>query len=121
MEMHESEELKKLPDKVLHCLARTFQDEVEGTCVGCLYCKYAFECLKEYKQSRDMLRFAILDKLKAYTSVDIFLNSKTKPINVLKGSWAEKYPDVLKMLTSKSFDEQQDILKDPDILQYADN
>lgn len=114
-------EMDSLSDKILHCLARTFQDNMEGTCVGCLYCKYAFECSEEYKKSDDMLRFAILDKLKACTSVDIFLNPETKSVDILKGSWAEKYSDVLKMLTNKSFDEQQDILKDQDILQYADN
>ena len=114
------EELKKLPDKILHCLARRFQDGESGESVSCLYCMYAFECYKEYKESGNVLFLDLMKELERCTSVDIFLH-RNKSLSILKGSWAEKYPDVHNMLTNKSFEEQLDSLMSPDILQYLDN
>lgn len=108
-------ELKKLPDKILHCLARTIQDGESGSNVKCLYCKYAPECSEECIKSHSILLVELMKGLEECTSVDIFQHSTSQP-DFLKGSWAEKYPDVLKMLTSKSFEEQLDSLRDPDIL-----
>jgi len=116
-----SETLSKLPDKVLHCLARTFQDEISGVCVKCLYCKYAPECAENGKKSGRWLFADILCSLAKSTGVMLFLKPENKSINILKGSWLENYPDLLKEFTSKSFEEQQDTLMDSDILQYVDN
>ena len=115
------QELTKLPDQVLHCIARTLQDEVAGDSVKCLYCKYAPECSVEVKESNRLLATGILLELQAITSVDIYLNPETKERNILKGSWVEKYPDLMKMLTKKSFEEQQDILNSSYILKYLDS
>ena len=119
--MEVEKEIRKLSDKVLHCLARIIQDELSGECVKCLYCKYALECTMEFKKSRYILFMKLLHELEICTSVSIFLIPKTKTVAILKGSWAEKYPDVLNQLTSKSFEEQQDILKHLDILPYLDS
>ena len=113
-------ELRKVPDKILHCLARTIQTESVGTHTKCLYCKYAPECAKEFHDSERLLSNDILNELVACTSVKIFMSEENKAEDMLKGSWAEKYPDVLNMLTSKSFDEQLDILMNKDILKYLD-
>ena len=114
-------ELKKLPDKILHCLARSIQEiECESNkAVKCLYCKYAPECGKEFQGLHDMLFVKLIKELEECTSVDIFQHSTKQP-DFLKGSWAEKYPDVFKMLTNKSFEEQLDSLRDSDILQCLD-
>lgn len=109
-----------MPDKILHCLARTLQDEIIGDCVKCLYCKYAPECRNEIINGTPLF-VRLLRLLYKFTSVKIELNQETKAEDIVKGSWIEKYPDVLKELTNKSFDEQQDILRDSDILRYMDN
>lgn len=118
--MNINENLAKMPDKILHCLARTLQDEISCDCVKCLYCKYAPECLEDFK-SKKYLFIDILNILERQTGVVIFLNPKQKPKEILNGSWLESYPDLLKKFTTKSFEEQQGILKDPSILQYMDN
>lgn len=122
--VNETEELKKLPDKILHCLARIIQDETieYEDYVKCLYCKYAIECKNEFFNGIDRtpLWIKLLRLLHEYTFVTLDLSQETKATDILKGSWIEKYPDVLKTFTNKSFDEQLDILKGPDILQYKD-
>lgn len=115
------EKLKEIPDKILHCIARIIQDEMSGTNVKCLYCKYAVECAKKFKETEKIFFIDILHELESLTSIDIFLHQENLSIDILKGSWAEKYPDVLEELTNRSFDEQQDILRQSDILQYLDN
>lgn len=118
--MNINETLAKMPDKILHCLARTLQDEISGDCVKCLYCKYAFECLEEFKSGK-YLFIDISNILERQTGVKIFLNPKQKPKEILRGSWIKNHPDLLKEFTTKSFEEQQGILKDPRTLRYKDN
>lgn len=119
--MDVNEELKKLPDKMLHCLARIIQDEGTGGNVKCLYCKYAPECRDEFYKGRQALFINLLLELQRCTSVKIELSPKTKAKDILEGSWVEEKHDVLDILTKKSFEEQQDNLTNPGILQYLDN
>lgn len=111
--------LKGLSDKILHCLARTIQDEMYGTNVRCMYCKYAIECSVAWQKekSKKLLFMEILRELGLYTGVNIFLQPESATKAILKGSWVEKYPDILKMLMEKSFEEQQDFMRYSDIIQ----
>lgn len=119
--MDHKKELEKISDKTLHCLARIIQDESNGTNAKCLYCKYAVECSEEWEKTKKVFFMELLQELETSTSVNILANPKAGTVDFIEGSWMEKYPDVLEMLTSKSFEEQQDILMDPDILQYLDS
>ena len=118
-----SENLITADEKVLHCLARLFQEQVipVNADTKCLYCKYAFECAEEFKQNRKILFFDIIHELERKTSVKIFLNPGTIQSDILHGSWIKENSDLLEKFTSMSFDEQLDSLKNPDILKYRHN
>ena len=98
--MNINEALAEMPDKILHCLARTLQDEISGDCVKCLYCKYAFECLEEFKSDK-YLFIDILNILERQTGVKIFIDPEKRAKEILRSSWLESYPDLLKKFTDR--------------------
>lgn len=116
------QEAEQLTDKDLHCIARLLQSEYVGDGVQCLYCKYAFQCRETFFTTHEVPYQEVLKKLKSKTGVDISLvNPRTIQKDILDGSWIEKCSELLKKFTSSSFEEQQDILLNPDILRYKDS
>lgn len=112
----------QLTDKDLHCIARLLQSEYVGDGVQCLYCKYAFQCREKFFTTHKPPYQEVFKKLKRKTGVDIFLvNPETMQKDILDGSWIEKCSELLQKFTSISFEEQQDILLNPDILRYKDS
>ena len=105
-------------DKVLHCISRILQEGTVKNDTKCLYCKYAPECRNEFEATGNLLFFDILQELERKTSVIITLTPETIQKKILRGSWIEEHPDLLKKFTNMSFDEQQDNLRCPDILGY---
>ena len=113
-------------DKDLHCLARKMQRELLDVEMDCLYCKYAVECSKDFKEKRLYHREIVMEKvtklLQEKTGVFFsHANKKLVATKLLDGSWIEKNPNLMKLFTSKSFEEQLDMLCSQDILQYTDN
>ena len=114
--------MAELTDKELHCMARAQQSELLGKNVQCMYCKYAIQCLKEYKSTNKAPFVKVWKKLEGLTGVKICLhNPETQQKDILVGSWIENCPELLEQFTNISFEEQQDILQSPDILQYMDS
>lgn len=119
--MQEKENLLPVDDKVLHCLARIIQDGItdEGG-VKCLYCKYAHECRERFISTRKILFMEIIDELEKRTSVSIYLSQEYKQRELLRGSWLEKYPDLLEKFKGMTFEEQKHALENEDVLKYSD-
>lgn len=116
------QEAVQLTEKDLHCIARLLQSKCVGDSVQCLYCKYAFQCREKFFAAHEVPYREVLKKLKNKTGVDVFLaNPRTMQKDILDGSWIEKCPELLQKFTSISFEEQQDILLNPDILRYKDS
>ena len=112
----------QLTDKDFHCIARLLQSKCIGDSVQCLYCKYAFRCREKFFTAHEVPYREVLKKLKNKTGVDVFLaNPRTMQKDILDGSWIVKCPELLQKFTSISFEEQQDILLNPDILRYKDS
>ncbi len=111
----------KLTEKELHCLARIIQTEEARNDVKCLYCRYAFECRKEFMQNKRAPYMPLLKKIEQITGVSLFMSPGTRQRKLLAGSWIENCPDLLEHFTSMSFEEQLDNLRSPDILRYEDN
>ena len=62
----------------------------------------------------------IIDELEKRTSVRIYLFQEYKQRELLRGSWIEKYPDLLEKFKGMTFEEQKYALKNEDILKYSD-
>ena len=128
--MEEKQEQKKVSidftDKDFHCLARKIQSDLLDIGVDCLYCKYAVECSKDFKEKRFYYREAVMNKVTSLLQekTGVFVSHPNRRLvakKLLDGSWIEKRPNLMGLFTSKSFEEQLDILHSQDILQYVDN
>ncbi len=109
----------ELTEKELHCLARIIQAEESSYDAKCLYCKYAFECKREFERNGKVPFKPILKKIEQITGVNIFMSSETRTKEILSGSWIEDYPDLLECFRGmSSFEEQLEMLKSSDILKY---
>ena len=114
--MQDKENLLPVDDKVLHCLARIIQDGTtdEGS-VKCLYCKYAHECRDRAISTGKVLFMEIIDELEKRTSVRIYFKQEEP----LRGSWIEKYPDLLERFKGMTFEEQKNALCTEDFSRYS--
>ena len=122
----EEENTEEFADKDFHCLARKLQRELLDMETDCLYCKYAVECSKDFKEKRFYYREVVMKKvtrmLQEKTGVFIcHQNKKLVEKKLLNGSWIEKHPSLKELLANKSFDEQLNILHSKEIIQYTDS
>ena len=62
----------------------------------------------------------IIDELEKRTSVSIYLSQEYKQRELLRGSWIEKYPDLLERFKGMTFEEQKNALENEDVLKYSD-
>lgn len=110
---NERSHLDGISDKVLHCLARVFQDMERGTCDKCLYCKYAMECRDEFLKDRYILCTDLVKELSFRTDVvtDPYDDKKLNE-ELLKGSWIEEYPELLETFRTMPYERQQEMLTD---------
>lgn len=123
---HIEEKSIDFTDKDFHCLARKIQSDLLDMGVDCLYCKYAVECSKDFKEKRFYYREVVMDKVTSLLQekTGVFVSHSNRKLvakKLLDGSWIEKCPNLMGLFTSKSFEEQLDILGSQDILQYVDN
>ena len=115
-----------ITDKELHCMARTIQygnmetqSEMDSS-PQCLYCKYALECSKKSREHRELFVSRLMKKIIRITGVYIYAYPEANMSDMLHGSWIENYPELLEQIKELPFDEQLDILQNPDILRYMD-
>lgn len=108
-------------EKAMHCIARMMQEMALDSSVKCLYCKFAFECAKEFGETGDIYFRKLMDELQEKTSVNLCPNPGTQQQELLRGSWIESRPELLKKFTNMSVEEQLDTLTNQDILSYSDS
>lgn len=101
--------LEGLSDKKVHCIARLLQERIYKTPAACLYCKYAVECSKRYREVGELQRDDLLQEIIFRTGVpvQIPIEGPEEPSKaLLKSSWVQKYPVLLHELENMSFKEQ---------------
>ena len=114
--MQDKENLLPVDDKVLHCLARIIQDgTTDEESVKCLYCKYAHECRDHAISTGKVLFMERTDEIDNRTSVSISIKQEAP----LRGSWLEKYPDLLERFKGMTFEEQKNALRTEDFSKYS--
>lgn len=120
MEQNKTEITKEmtLSEKEQHCMARVIQFGLLGDNSHCLYCRYAFECDREFADTKQILFHQLLKKLGKSAGIEIFTDEEGASRSILAGSWIEKRPELWKEFTGMSFEEQIRRLRDPDILKY---
>ena len=114
----------QLTDKDLHCIARTVQTRVlTGDCVGCKYCKYAFECAEPVNgKLRPYFLFGLSEKLETLTGVKVhFIDIRNASRHYTSGSWMEEYPEFKNTFINLPPDSQEGILANKGIFEYIRN
>lgn len=110
---------KQLTDRDLHCIARFIQACFLNENVECLYCKYAFSCSDEFKKTHKVPFSERFSKIEEMTGVNVISwNSDNLSRIILNGSWIQEYPELLEKFKNMSFEEQMEMLRNPDILKY---
>lgn len=85
-----------------------------------LYFKYAIECCHDFANDTHVHFIDMLEKIQQKTGVELIRNKYNSkyPINYLVVPWIEQIPNLICKFTNIFFEEQLDILKNPDILRY---
>ena len=119
-------ESTKFTNKDLHCLARKIQRELLDVEMDCLYCKYAVECSKDFKEKHLYHREIVMEKVtkllqeKTDVFVQPWLNKKICSKKLLDGSWIQLRPELMEKFVGKSFEEQMSLLQSSEILEYTE-